>query len=64
MTRKDYIALAAVLATQRPTNLSIDDCYSMRQWEHDVRAVSIALRVDNPRFDYVRFAKAAGLENL
>ena len=59
MTRKDYISLAAALKAQQPA--STWDANKHAQYTQDVRAVAEVLAADNPRFDYGRFYKAAGL---
>ena len=68
MTRKDYVALAEALHHSMPIGSSYtlkDAEYQeavMAQWRNDVRAIAVALRADNSRFDHTRFLVAAGVE--
>lgn len=56
MSRKDYQALAAALAAQRPAD---HWCPNKReQWRLDVKAIADALASDNARFDRERFMGA------
>lgn len=59
MTRKDYIALAAVLKSVQPHSILDED---RQQHLLDCRAVADVLGQDNPRFDRARFLKACGVE--
>lgn len=54
MTRKDYELLGAALLDARPVVTGIET------WVACVRAIANALERDNPRFDSLRFLKAAG----
>lgn len=55
MTRKDYILLAHALAGAFPISENVTP---VQAWELAVKAVSDALKSDNPRFDAERFDKA------
>lgn len=59
MSRKDYIALAAALASiQPPAN---DDPAAIVTWEACVTKIAQTLAYDNSRFDRDRFLGACGL---
>jgi hypothetical protein len=51
MTKKDYIALARAISTL-PDATKAQACAT----------VGMVLRVDNPAFDFVRFAEACGVQ--
>ena len=59
MTRKDYVLIAATLAAVLRASRNADEIRA-------VRAVGLALAAelaqDNPRFDFARFLKAAGVQ--
>lgn len=52
MTRKDYVALAAGLASVRPVDT---DGTPYETWQDCRSAVAQVLHADNPRFDWQRF---------
>jgi len=61
MTQKDYVALAAALATVRPNygeHTTKESWRIERKWEDCCRVVGDVLAADNPRFDRVRFVQA------
>lgn len=60
MTRKDYVLLAAALRNAQPPE---PEPIERAAWLRTVYSVADALMRDNPRFDPVRFHKAAGLED-
>lgn len=60
MTRKDYVAIAAALAKEKPgTNW---DRNKMVQWELDTVAIADVFARDNPRFDRQRFLSACNFD--
>jgi len=65
MTKKDYIAIAAILKNERRKALSDDD-YTRKveniQITSIARQLSWLLREDNPRFDETKFVKATNLD--
>lgn len=62
MTRKDYVLLAAALASVRPTSKAAQhEPILAAQHKVDCAAIADALGRDNPRFDTLRFLKACGL---
>jgi hypothetical protein len=61
MTRKDYVALAAALASARPSDGHWDTdpaSPGALAWEKCCRAIGDACQSDNPAFDRTRFVKA------
>lgn len=58
MTRKDYVLIAAVMATERPDGNAMN--YDV--WRQIVGALGNALQDDNPRFDAQRFIDACNGE--
>lgn len=67
MTRKDYIALAGALRYVKPKGEAnvpiVINAAAKMQWEDDVRAIAVALRTDNYRFDTEKFFAAVGLKS-
>ena len=60
MSRNDYILIATALRNTRPINpflLTSSDEY--RQWENDLHAIEELCADNNPRFDRVKFRRAA-----
>jgi hypothetical protein len=67
MTQKDYVAIAAALASTRPSYEEVDPQYremalirqaQQLQWEHVCRVVGDVCATDNPRFNRIRFVQA------
>lgn len=59
ISRKHFQMIADELKRSKPEPHW--DANKTTQWELDVKAVSGALRLMNPRFDFNRFYKACGL---
>ena len=57
MTRKDYIAIARVLAYHRPL-VNEDGEQAYQRWRELAQGIANALQIDNPRFDHERFREA------
>jgi hypothetical protein len=55
MSRKDYQALAASLASNRPLE---GQPQAVEQWQTDCQRIADALASDNPRLDRSRFLEA------
>jgi len=53
MTKKDYILIAAALASVRPRTSA-----RLHVWKDTVESIASALLRDNLRFDHVRFVEA------
>lgn len=58
MTRKDYVKLAAALASVRP--VGVPNYPKFYRWDLVVAAIGDTLADDNPRFDRARFVEACG----
>lgn len=65
MTRKDYVAIAAALASVDPLDWPGD--LGQRVARNAIRycaeAIADVMARDNPRFDRERFLKAAGVQS-
>ncbi len=64
MTRKDYVLLAAALASAKPAPHMHGPDHGLaarEQHKRDCEAIADAL-AENPRFDRERFLKACGIE--
>jgi hypothetical protein len=59
MTRKDFEFIAETLKDVRPASVAYTD--TLEQWKRTVRTFAARLKGTNPRFDAIRFAKAAGI---
>jgi hypothetical protein len=57
MTKKDYVALAAVLKLSKPKD---GGPHATIQWRLDVENVASALQDDNPKFNRKTFLVAVG----
>jgi hypothetical protein len=57
MTRKDYIAVAAVFKAKRPNYIGALDT-----WQAVVDATADVFKADNPAFDHRIFRIACGME--
>jgi len=64
MTRKDYVAIAAVIKMERRPN-SPDPKGFVAEHNNAIEnialGVSLVMQLDNPRFDRARFLKACGV---
>ena len=58
MTKKDYIAIAQAISSQKPAQGSSGAQFE--QWGDVANAIAGKLADDNPRFDRDRFLKACG----
>ncbi len=58
MTKAQFEYLAGLMAEIRPT---ITHSAEYDQWEHTVKALTIALTWTNDNFDRVKFAERAGV---
>lgn len=58
MTRKDYVAIAAALASVRPPFLNPPNAETENVWIDCCRVVGDVFAADNPNFDRVRFVQA------
>ena len=56
MTKKDYVLIAAALASVKPTHTAL-----RTQWIMDIEALAARLATTNPRFDRARFLAACGV---
>lgn len=61
MTRKDYVLIAAALASAQPDPYADGARFLERQHKRDCEDIADALASDNPRFDRARFLRACGI---
>lgn len=64
MTKKHFVALAAVLKSQRPHGMDANTLFgSLPQWNSDVQAMANFCQSQNAQFDRERFLAACGVRS-